>query len=190
MTLSKILVRLIDKAVIPAVLLIASRVISIIIASKYFGVAFKITNHGFIVQNSYDYVKVNSYSILFMIFMLVIGLSYVVIKSVFFHDSHIKPTITAKLFSIKAESLIQNSYEIYTQGAVWLTYSYMLLMVSGIMLLTNLVYDWVFYIITGVTLLATLLFVFDVEEEMKIKKDKDVEYDTDKKFIELPGELE
>jgi len=48
-------------------------------------------------------------------------------------------------------------------------------------------YIWVFYVITGVTLLATLLFVFDVEEEIQIKKDKDVEYDADKSLIELPG---
>lgn len=184
MTLSNILAKLIDKAIVPAVLLIASRLISIILVSKYFGVAFKITNHGFIVQNSYDYVKVNSYSILFMTIMLVIGLSYVLIKSIFFHDSHIKPTITAKLFSIKAESLIQNSYEIYTQGAVWMSYAYMLLVVSGIMAIYNLMYKWVFYVITGVALVATLLFVFDIEEEIKIKKDKDVEYDMDKSFIE------
>lgn len=189
MTLSKILARLIDKAIIPAVLLIASRLISVVIVSKYLGITFKITDHGFIVPNSYDYTKVNSYSVLFMTAMLVIGLFYVLIKSMFFHDSHIKPTITAKLFSIKAESLIQNSYEIYTQGAVWVSYSYMLLLVSGIMAMSNLMYKWVFYIITGVTLLTTLLFIFDVEEEIKIKKDKDVEYDTDKSLIELPGDL-
>lgn len=190
MTLSKILARLIDKAIVPAVLLVASRIISIILVSKYFGIDFKITNRGFIVPNSYDYIKVNSYSILIMTVMLVIGLFYVLIKSIFFHDSHIKPTITTKLFSIKAESLIQNSYEIYTQGAVWITYSYMLLAVSGIMAISNLMYIWVFYVITGVTLLATLLFVFDIEEEIKIKKDKNVEYDVDKSFIELPGEIE
>lgn len=187
MTLSKILTKLIDKAIVPAVLLIASRLISIFIVSKYFGIDFKITNQGVIVQNSYDYIKVNSYSALFMTIMLVIGLFYVLIKSIFFHDSHIKPTVTAKLFSIKAESLIQNSYEIYTQGAVWLTYAYLLLTVSGIMVMSNLMYIWVFYVITGVTLLATLLFVFDVEEEIQIKKDKDVEYDADKSLIELPG---
>lgn len=190
MTLSKILTKLIDKAIIPAVLLIASRIISIILVCKYLGIDFKITNRGIIIQDFYSYLKVNSYSVLFMTAMLVIGLLYVLIKSIFFHDSHIKPTTTAKLFSIKAESLIQNSYEIYTQGAVWLTYSYMLLAVSGIMAMSNLIYKWVFYIITGVTLLATLLLVFDVEEEIDIKKEKDVEYDKDNSLVELPGEPE
>ena len=190
MMLSKILAKLIDKAIVPAILLLASRVVSIIIASKYFGIDFKITDKGFIFQNSYDYIKVNSYSALFMTIMLVIGLAYVLVKSIFFHDSHIKPTMTTRLFSLKAESLIQNSYEIYTQGAVWLSYSFMLLAVSGIMAMSNLMYKWVFYVVTGVTLLTTLLFVFDAEEEIKISKDKDVDYDTDKSFVELPGELE
>jgi len=188
--LSEILGKLIDKAIVPAVLLVASRIISIILAAKYFDIHFKITNGGFIFQNSYDYVKVNSYSALFMTVMLVVGLGYIVIKSLFFHDSHIKPTMTSRLFSIKAESLIQNSYEIYTQGAVWLVYSYMLLIVSGIMAISGEMYNWVFYIIAGVTLITTIVFVFDIEEDMKIKKDNKVEYDMDKSFIENPGELE
>jgi bacteriorhodopsin len=66
----------------------------------------------------------------------------------------------------------------------------MLLVVSGIMAMSNLIYKWVFYIITGVTLLATLLLVFDVEEEIDIKKEKDVEYDKDNSLVELPGEPE
>ena len=56
--------------------------------------------------------------------------------------------------------------------------------------MSNLIYKWVFYIITGVTLLATLLLVFDVEEEIDIKKEKDVEYDKDNSLVELPGEPE
>lgn len=125
-----------------------------------------------------------------MTIMLVIGLGYVVVKSLFFHESHIKPSITARLFSIKAESLIQSSYEIYTQGALWLTYSYLLLIVSTIMSTSGLLYTWVFYIILGVTLLTTLIFIYDLEEEVKIKKEVKEEYDNDKKYLEPTGDLE
>lgn len=188
--LSKVLVKLIDKAIIPALLLLASRVVSIILVAKYLDISYKITRSGFIFQSSYDYTKVNSYSALVMVLVLFIGLSYVVTKSFLFHDSHIKPTVTSRLFSLKAQSLIQGSYEIYTQGAVWISYSYLLLIVSGIMTLSGLMFNWVFYIILGVTLLTTLLFVFDIEEEVKIKGNNKEEYDMDKSFIESPGELE
>jgi hypothetical protein len=188
--LSKILVKLIDKAIIPALLLLVSRVVSIIMVSKYLGIHLTLGGSGFVFQDQYDYVKVNSYSTLIMTGLLVLGLGYVVIKSLFFHESHIKPTLTSRLFSLKAESLIQNSYEIYTQGAVWLTYSYLLLIVSGVMALSGLLYSWVFYIIMGVSTLTTLIFIFDLEEEIKIKKSDREEYDMDKSFIELPGEME
>jgi len=188
--LSKILVKLIDKAIIPALLLLTSRVVSIVVVSKYLGIHLTLGNSGFVFQNQNDYVKVNSYSTLVMTIFLILGLGYVVIKSLFFHDSHIKPTLTSRLFSLKAESLIQNSYEIYTQGAVWLTYSYLLLIVSGVMALSGLIYSWVFYIIMGVSIITTLIFIFDLEEEVRIKKGSEEEYDMDKSFIELPGEME
>lgn len=188
--LSKLLIRLIDKAIIPSLLLLSSRVASIVLVAKYLGIGFKINRSGFIFQSSTDYVKVNSYSALIMTGMLVIGLGYVIIKSLFFHDSHIKPTITARLFSIKAESLIQNSYEIYTQGAVWLMYAYLLLIVSTIMSLSGLMFNWVFYIILGTTLLTTLIFILDLEEEVKIKKEMKEKYDDDKKYLDQTGELE
>jgi hypothetical protein len=188
--LSKILIKLIDRAIIPAVLLLASRIISIILISKYLGIHLTIGKSGFVFQNHFDYIKVNSYSTLSMAVLLILGLSYVVVKSLFFHDSHIKPSLTTRLFSLKAESLIQNSYEIYTQGAVWLTYSYLLLIISGVMAISGLLFNWVFYLIMGVTTITTLIFIFDLEEEVKIKKTTAEEYDMNKSFIELPGDME
>ena len=121
--LSKILVKLIDKAIIPTILLLSARVISIVLVAKYMDINIKINSEGLITQNSAEYVKLNSYSILFMLAMLIIGLMYIATKGLVFHDSHIKPTITSRLFSIKAKSLIQSSSEIYPQWGVWALYS-------------------------------------------------------------------
>jgi cell division protein FtsW (lipid II flippase) len=86
--------------------------------------------------------------------------------------------------------LIQDSYEIYTQGAVWLSYSYLLLIVTAVMAMSDLVYTWVFYLMLGVSILVTLIFIFDAEEEIKMKKDSREWLDNDKKYLEKPGELE
>jgi hypothetical protein len=167
--LSKILVKLIDKAIVPTVLLLSARVVSIVLAAKYMDINIKISSEGLITQNSADYVKLNSYSILFMLAMLVIGLIYVAAKGLIFHDSHIKPTITARLFSIKAKSLIQSSSEIYPQWGIWSLYSFMLSAVSGIMAMSGLAYFWVFYLVTFVTLINAVLFIYDFEDDIKIK---------------------
>ncbi len=182
--MSKILTKLIDKAIVPAILLLASRIVSIVIVCKYLDINFKITKFGFIFESASDYTKVNSYSTLIMVGLLMIGISYVLIKSIFFHESHIKPSLTSKLFSLNAQSLIQGSINLYTQGAVWLSYAYLLLIVGGIMTLSNLMYRWVFYVILGVTILATILFISDIEDEIKIEKESKEDYDMDKSFLE------
>jgi hypothetical protein len=170
--LSKILVKLIDKAIVPTVLLLSARIISIVLVAKYMGINIKISSEGLITQNSAEYIKLNSYSILFMLAMLVIGLVYVAAKGLIFHDSHIKPTMTARLFSIKANSLIQSSSEIYPQWGVWSLYSFMLSAVSGIMAMSGLAYFWVFYVVMFVTLLNAVLFIYDFEDDIKIKREE------------------
>ncbi len=167
--LSKILVKLIDKAIIPTILLLSARVISIVLVAKYMDINIKINSEGLITQNSAEYVKLNSYSILFMLAMLIIGLMYIATKGLVFHDSHIKPTITSRLFSIKAKSLIQSSSEIYPQWGVWALYSFMLSAVSGVMAMSGLAYFWVFYLVAFVTLINAVLFIYDFEDDIKIK---------------------
>jgi len=57
------------------------------------------------------------------------------------------------------------------------------------MAMSNLVYPWVFYSILGVSILVTLIFIFDAEEEIKMKKNEEW-LDDDQKYLEKPGELE
>ena len=190
---SKVLIKLIDRAIVPAVLLFAARIVSLVLISKYLGLSFQITRDGFMFEGAENYVKVNSYSILSMVGVLLIGVFYVIAKSFFFHNSHIKPSLTAKLYSLKVKSLIQDSFDLYTQGVVWMSYSYLLLIVSGIMALSKLLYEWVFFVTLGFTVLTTIILITDVDEEIKIKKDSGEQYDADKSFIEdlsTEGELE
>jgi hypothetical protein len=58
------------------------------------------------------------------------------------------------------------------------------------MAMSDLVYTWVFYLMLGVSILVTLIFIFDAEEEIKMKKDSREWLDNDKKYLEKPGELE
>ena len=184
---SRILIKLIDEAIVPAILLLAVRIGSVVLISQYLGIPFAVSNSGFVFNTPSDYLKINSYSIIAMLVTLGIGLCITLAKTFFFHDSHITPKLTAKVFSLKMSSFIQNSFDLYSQGAIWVSYLYLLLLVSGIMALYGLVYTWVFFVNLGISVIGSVLFIIDVEREIKIsnleKTDFDYYEDTQEELI-------
>lgn len=174
---SKILIKLIDQAIVPALLLLSVRVISIVAISNYFDMPFNITSNGFVFTSVADYIYVNSYSTFSMVLVLTTGLLYILLKSFFFHDTHISPALTAKLFSLRLSVLIQNSFDLYSQGTVWISYGYLLTFVAGFMAMFGLLYAWVFYAALVLTILSTVLFILDIENELG--NDTSSSYDTD-----------
>lgn len=167
---SKILIKLVDQAIVPAILLLLARVLSVIVVSRVFLIPFEIENSGFVFQSAQDYIVVNSYSLLTLLGFLTVGILYILLKSFIFHDTHVTPSLTTKLFALRLSSLIQNSFDVYSQGLVWVSYLYLLLLVSGLMALFGLIFTWVFYAALIFTIITTILFAFDVEREVEIKE--------------------
>lgn len=174
---SKILIKLIDEAIVPAILLLTVRLVSVILISRQLGIPFSVGESGFVFGSPTDYVRINSYSMLAMLGALMIGLGYALIKSFFFHSSHISPKLTARVFSLRLSFFVQNSFELYSQGAIWISYLFLLLLVTGVMALFGLVYAWVFYVGLGLGVLAAILFVIDVEKEININRLNGEEFD-------------
>ena len=86
--------------------------------------------------------------------------------------------MTAKLFSLRISSLIQTSFDVYSQGVVWLSYLYLIMMVSGILALFGLIYLWVFYSSAVLAVISTILLIFDVENELSAFKNNHEKTDT------------
>ena len=172
---SKILLKLIDQAIVPAMLLIGIRLVSVVFFSRYLGIPFTFGPTGFSFSNPTDFVAINSYSLFAMIFVLIVGLLYILIKAYSFHDSHIKPSTTAKLFVWKIPFFIQSSFELYSQGAVWLSYAFLLMFTAAIMGVFRIIFPWVFVASLILCLIATVLFVLDVEREIVFDRKKDAE---------------
>lgn len=185
---SRILIKLVDEAIFPAILLLTTRLISMFLVSKYLSTDFEIKSTGIFFAGVADYVKVNSYSTLFMALALTAGLIFIVLKSFVFHDSHITPGLSAKLHALRVPSLIQSSLDIYSAGTIWLSYLYLLLAVSAVMTLFGILYSWVFFTILITTILVTVFFIMDVEHEVKINKNKEAEYDMDSKYLDREDE--
>jgi len=169
---SRILIKLVDEAVLPAILLIFARISSILLISKYLAVNYAVGSFGFKFDNAQDYVMVNSYSTLTIIAILAVGLLYILLKSWFFHDTHIPPPLTAKTYAYGLSYFIQTSFDLYSQGTIWLSYTYLLFFASGILAFFGLLYFWVFLVALVLTMATTILFIFDIEKEIAATKEK------------------
>jgi len=181
---SRILLKLVDQAIIPAFLVVATRILSVILISHYFNIELLIDKTGITFTNPNEYLFVNSYSLLCIIAVIALSLSVTIAMSIKFHHEHIKPSTTAKLFSLKMSSLINNSFEIYTKASILISYLWLLTFTSGIMLYSQLIYNFVFDISVIVTAVFTILLISDVEKKTKVSKNNDFIFDMDRKFLE------
>ncbi len=182
---SKILIKLIDESIIPAILLLVTRLVTVVLVARANSIPFEIGVNGFVFKSPDDYILVNSYSLFFMIAVVTVGLFYVLTKSLLFHESHIKPGISTKLQDFNLRHMIQNSFNLYTQGSIWLSYCYLLMLVAGFMALFKFIFPWVFYVALVLSVISTILLIIDIEEELHIMKKKNPEYDNEEVAINL-----
>lgn len=166
---SRILVKLVDEAIVPAIILLVVRVVAVVVVGRYFGMAIEIGATGFVYPDDASFLLVNSYSTLAMVCVIAVGLFYVLLKSKFFHNTHIHPSVTARLFTMRLSSVIQTSFDIYSQGVVWLSYSFLLMFASGLMLYFGLIYNWIFYVSLVLSVVSTYLLIIDIEKEMHVE---------------------
>ena len=169
---SRILIKLVDQAVVPAMLLLVVRILSVIFVSRHFGIEFTVGQSGFVFKMPGDYVLVNSYSTLAMICVLSVGLLYILMKSMYLHETHITPSFTAKLFSMRLSFFIQSSFDLYSQGVVWMSYLYLLVFVGALMVMFGLIYLWVLLSAVVLAIISTSFFVVDIENEMFLENSK------------------
>jgi len=192
---SRILIKLIDYAIFPAVLIISVKILSIIFFAKYFSASYTVNNISLVFENAADFIAINSYSSLIMFAAVIAGLMWVTVKAHVFHETHITPSFSAKLFSMNLSDLIYTTETIYSQSFIWLSYAWLLTIIFGIHSYFSLSYWWVFYISLGASLIATALLAIDVERELyAAKSEMDDDYDDGSlkkmiKFEQLAEEL-
>ena len=167
---SKILIKLIDQAILPALVIFVSRILSLFLFASWFDISLTVSRAGIVFNSPRDYVLVNSYSLMFMSGVLCIAILHNLIKAYFFHDTHITPKLTAKLFSMKLSSFIQSSMQLYSEGVIWLLYSLLLTIIAGIMAFFGLCLYWVFFASLLLTIVSGFLLLLDVEKELIVDK--------------------
>ena len=163
---SRILVKLIDEAIVPAIALFAAKVGSAVLLARYYNIEFSVTSSGFVYSNRADFVLINSYSTLIVVAAVGFGLLYNLTKAHLFHETHIEPSTTARLYSFRLSRFIQTSFDLYSQSVVWLSYSFLVLLATVAMFYFGFMYAWVLWVSVAVTFVAIYLFIIDVEREV------------------------
>lgn len=171
MRASRILLKLIDEAILPAVLVIAGKISGIFLIIQILKIPWTIKTEtglptlSLTTQN--DLLAVNSYSNLLLLLLLGAGLGFFLFRAHLLHDTHIKPALTVKLLNWNLTSLLVNTFDVITAPTVWLSYLWLTVILLIITALQGANYWWV--AIAGLILASvlTLSFVLDLEKEVQ-----------------------
>ncbi len=167
---SKTLINLIDYAIFPAVLIVASKIIGIVFLARYFDADYYVEGTKLVFSNSESFVSINSYSSLFMFAAVVGGLLWVVIKARVFHDTHITPVLSTHIANLELDELVHDTKTIYSQTFIWLSYAWLTTILLGVQSYITLSYLWVFISALLVSVIATTLIILDIEREINMGK--------------------
>ena len=164
---SKTLIKLIDYSIFPAVLLVASKIIGVVFLLSYFNIDYSVDSYQIVLSNIPNFVAINTYSSLFVYLSVVAGLAWVTIKAHLFHDTHISPVLSSRLFSMNMEEVIHNSEVVYAQSFVWLSFAWLTTIMFAVHYFFGLSEAWLFYLAAGLSTLATALLAIDIEREIR-----------------------
>jgi len=166
MKYSKTLVRLIDEAILPAVLLVVAKIFGTVLVCRYFNLSWDFSSSGIVFFSSQDYLLANSYSSLIMFGFVVLGLVWVLIRSHVFVENHIPPTLAARLAKRGWSTLVKTSFVAYSKAFVWLSYAWLVTLILGLQALYGLSYWGVAGVAFLVSVVATGLLAVDIERDV------------------------
>ena len=187
---AKTLVKLIDYAIFPAVLIAFAKIGSAIFFSRYFDFAYKSDGVRIVFESAEAFIAVNSYSSLVMFFSVLAGLGWVIVKAHLFHDTHISPSFSAKLFSMNLQDLIHTTETIYSQAFIWLSFAWLTTIVFGVYSYFGLSYIWIFFVSLAFSIIATALLIIDIEREIKSDKEMfDIPFEPTNRVVKFSEEI-
>lgn len=171
------LIKLIDESIIPAIALIVGKMLGLFLAIYFLDLSFTLRSGSILIilpsvqfANLTDYIVAENYSNLAMFAVVVLGTIFVLIRAHYFHQSHIHPTLHAKLVSLNLDSLVAPSYHLYHQAAIWLTFLWLtvaFLVISTILKITYIQISAITFIIAAN---FSWVFALDVQKEVEIAR--------------------
>ncbi len=163
---SKILLKLIEESLTPAIAFVLFKILITVYLGNSLGYNVSIYNVFSLEVDSQTYTLINSYLLVTFSLFCFLGMMYSVIKSLFFHRSHIHPNLTLALYNFRTTFLIQDSFHLYSQSLIWIIYLYISLFLSMILYFLGLTNGYVLLLTSTLTPISTYFFILDLENEM------------------------
>lgn len=177
MQLSRSLLKIIDEAIIPGLLILAAKIIGLVAANYWYNLSWDGTASILPLmqyRSEQAFFTANTISNLFVLLVILCGFLAMLIRAHVLHGSHISPRLSTKLVQRQLTGLIIGSWELYHQAVVWLAYLWLALIIFGIHALLGVTPWWLPLAGTCVALIFTWLLIIDVEKEISLRKDLEV----------------
>lgn len=172
---SKILFKLIEESIFPALGFFILKVIISLSMLSSFGYSISLGSVFFAEVTKNEYTEIVSNILLSFAVFSFLGVFYSLVKSLYFHDSHVSPNLTLRLFHVRADFLIQDSFHLFTQTLVWLLFSYMTLFISMMFYYLGLLNFYVLVVSLVICPVATYFYLLDLEYELKNQDNEPIE---------------
>ena len=176
---AKSLVKLIDEAIVPALLLILVKGMGLFLTVFFLKLPFDLEFRSifgllpsFRFATLQGYITAENYSNLAMFAVVAAGAIIVILKAHFLHESHIHPKLHARLIALNLERLVQSSYHLYHQAAIWLIFLWLTCGFLTLSSIAKITYPQITIAAFLVTANLSWVFVLDLEKEIEISKGK------------------
>lgn len=174
MRLSRSLLKLIDEAIVPALLIFAAKLLGLVGANAWLNLSWDPSGNTLLPLFSYRspeaFLIANSWSNLLVLIVIIVGLFTVLVRAHVFHTSHISPKLSVSLINRQLTSLAVNSWDVYHQAVLWLAYLWMALILFSLQAVYGVSWWWIDIAGTIVALALSWLLIVDVERELEIER--------------------
>lgn len=175
----KSIVKLIDEAIIPAMVLIIVKLLGVFFFNLILKTDYEVVQKSFLnllpsvtYTSSTDYIRIENYSNLLMFVSAASGTMIVVLKAHFLHESHISPKLHQKLETMNLANLVSKSFHIYHQAVIWLIFLWLTTLFLLLSTLSKITYIQITAIAVIIAANLTWIFAADVQKEIEISGEK------------------
>ena len=174
--MKKTLLKLIEYSILPAFLMVLGKFAGIFFVATLWNIPldFDSANHNLLQFNTFvpvdSLMVVSSYSDLFMFATILTGMSFIIIRAIYFHDSHISNESIAKLAKYNLLNMISTSFKLYHSGIIWLGFMWLATLLIIINFFQGLSYSWVLVISLLFSLSFSIIFFKDLFAEIDLIK--------------------
>jgi len=169
---SKILLKLVQESLFPVLGFIILKVLITVVSGTNLGYEINL-NTVLNLEVTYDHYKsLNSDILLSFAIFSFLGIVYSLIKSLYFHQTHISPRASISLFNFRVRFLIQDSFHLFSQSLVWLVFNYIVCFLCLFLNFLDLVHFYLVIVSTLFSLVATYFLVLDIEYELEKEEEE------------------